>query len=57
MQDCGHTNIKMPDTQLDKYQDGRQDMLALQAQYAGEGNMTRRIGKANQTQQLLHYRT
>ena len=41
---------------MDKYQDGRRDVLALQAYGAREGNATRRVGNAHYIQSFLHYK-
>lgn len=42
---------------LDRYQDGRRDMIALRRHYSGEGNSTRRISDAQHIRQTLHYKS
>ncbi len=40
-----------------RFQDGRQDFIALQRHYAGQGNATKRIADAKVIQSSPHYKT
>ena len=40
-----------------KYSDGRRSMKALRAHFAGEGNASRNMAKADRLKEHLHYKS